>query len=154
MTQQHRQTIRGVDYAVIPLDPLRGGRLAARVGQILAASLADQGAVAELVKAYKASQAPAEDDAEAAPAPAVASMLEEPKLLAALAGGVAKLNVDELYTVALAFTQGQLFAGQRKIADDHAFNAHFTEHPDHLLLVLAWVLRVNCVGFFGLAGRA
>lgn len=139
MSATVRTTIRGADYALVKLDPLRGGRLAARVGQLLAAAFADQGAVSTLSDLLK-------NGADGA--------LDQPQLLAALAGGVRHLDADALYGIALEFTRGQVFAGQKKLHDDHAFNAHFAEHEDHLLLVLAWALRENCAGFFGLAGRA
>lgn len=149
MSAIERETIRGTAYAVTRLDPLRGGRLAVKVGGILAAALADQGAIEQIVNAYRDSQ----KTPDVAPA-ALDGLLGQPQLLAALAGGVHKLDTDALYDAAMDFARGKLFAGDRKLHDDAAFNAHFTEHPDHLMLVLAWVLRVNCAGFFGLGGRA
>ena len=146
MSAIERTTIRGTDYAVTRLDPLTGGRLAARVGRILAAGLSDEAAVAQVIQTFK--------DAQTAPEANAADAFLQPKLLAALAGGAKAVDTDELYDCALQFARGRLFAGQAKLHDDAAFNRHFTEHPEHLLLVLAWVLKVNCSGFFGIAGRA
>lgn len=156
MKAQERVEFRGVQYGCMRLDPLRGGRLAARVGQILAAAASDVQTVATLLKSYadaKPAAASGEKDANAAAA-AIGAMLKSPELLASLAGGASKVDVDALYEIALQFARGNLFAGEHKLHDDHAFNAWFTQHPDHLLWVLGWVLRVNCAGFFGLAGKA
>lgn len=128
--------IRGTSYRLARLDPLRGGRIAARVGRILAAALADAGAIGELIAAAKSGAAVGD--------------MSETKLIEALAGGVQGLDTDALYDSALEFARGNLFAGDRKLHDDSTLNAHFREHPDHLMLVLAWVLKVNCAGFFAL----
>lgn len=134
-----RTEIKGTAYAVARMDPLRGGRIAARVGRILAAALADSGGIADLISAYRNG---------------AADQLDEGKLIEALAGGMRGLDTDALYDAALEMCKGQVFAGERKLHDDTAFNAHFREQPDHLLPVLAWVLKVNCAGFFGLGARA
>ncbi|MNE52142.1 hypothetical protein D3C80_1468000 [compost metagenome] len=79
---------------------------------------------------------------------------DQPRLLAAMAGGVAKINAEALYDCALQCVQGGRLFAASKLHDDHALNQWFAEHPDHLLLVLAWALKVNCAGFFGLGGKA
>ncbi len=132
-----RTEIRGTAYAVARLDPIRGGKLAARVGRILAGALADQDAIMSAVEAFKGGNA-------------ADTLMDQPQLLAALAGGVKNLDAEALYDTSMEFARGNLFAGDKKLHDDTAFNAYFTEHQDHLLLVLVWVLRVNCAGFFGL----
>lgn len=131
-----RTEIRGTAYAVARLDPIRGGKLAARVGRVLAGALADQDAIMSAVEAFKGGNA-------------ADTLMDQPQLLAALAGGVKNLDAEALYDTAMEFARGNLFAGDKKLHDDTAFNGYFTEHPDHLLLVLVWVLRVNCAGFFG-----
>lgn len=137
-----RTEIRNTPYALVRLDPLRGGRLAARVGRIIAGALADQGALQSAIDAFKDGLAVAD------------TIMDQPQLLAALAGGVKNLDAEGLYDCAVEFARGNLFAGDKKLHDDHAFSSWFAEHPDHLLLVLVWVLRVNCAGFFGLRAPA
>lgn len=135
----HTTTIRDTPYKVLRLDPLRGGRLAARVGRILAAALSEPGAIEGALKAYKDQGTDA-----------LNSVLDNTELLASLAMGASKLDTEALFDVAMDFARGQLFAGDKKLHDDAAMNAWFGEHPDHMLLVFVWVLKVNCAGFFGL----
>lgn len=143
MSRITTQEIRGVNYRVVSLDPLRGGRLATRVGKLLAAALSSSDTIEAAMKSYR------ENGSDG-----LGKLLEDSNLLAALAGGVSAVDTDALYDVALEFARGNVFAGDRKLHDDTAFNAHFGEHPDHLLPVLVWVLRVNCTGFFVRAAAA
>jgi hypothetical protein len=136
-------TIRETPYRVVRLDPLRGGRLAARVGRILAGALSDPAAIQGALKAYK------ESDGQA-----ISALLDNTELLASLASGAANLDTESLFDVAMEFARGNLFAGDKKLHDDAALSAWFSEHPDHMLLVLVWVLKVNCAGFFGLRAAA
>lgn len=136
--------IRGTPYRLVRLDPLRGGRLSARVGRIIAGALADAGAIQSAIDAFKGGEGEA----------VAATLMDQPQLLAALAGGVKNLDAEGLYDCAIEFARGNLFAGDKKLHDDHAMSAWFAEHPDHMMLVLVWVLRTNCAGFFGLRAPA
>lgn len=134
---------RGVDYRLVRLDPIKGGRLALRVGKVLAGGLeGNEEGIAKLIAAVKDSGG--EDGTEKK----LSELFGEASLLATLAGGVANLDTDLLFTSALECITGNLFAGQVKLHDDTKVRAHFAEHPDHLLMVMAWALRVNCAGFF------
>jgi hypothetical protein len=79
----------------------------------------------------------------------LAALLDSPELLAALAGGLGRLNTDALYDAGLSCMRGNLFAST-KLTDDAALNRHFCECPADLFPVMAWALRVNCSGFFAL----
>ncbi|MNQ86647.1 hypothetical protein D3C85_1018460 [compost metagenome] len=79
-------------------------------------------------------------------------ILEAPQMLSALAGGIAKVNGEALFDCGLECIRGNLFAAS-KLHDDTAINQWFDEHPSHFLLVLAWALKENCAGFFGLGGQ-
>ena len=144
--------IKGTDYRLIRLDPVKGGRVAVRVGALLAAAAADLDGVTALVDAYKnrAQVTPADGSPVPSGLEALTSM---PKLLAAMAVGIAKIDSDVLYDLALQCVRGNLFADQ-KLTDDEAINRYFATRQDHLFLVLAWALKENCAGFFGFAGRA
>ena len=143
-----RETIKGTDYGLIKLPPLQGGRLATQVGQILAGALDDADKIKSLMSAYKNAS---KTDGEKADG--IASLLDSSELLSALAGGAAKIDADALYEAGLRCIRGNLFT-TTKLHDDNALNAWFEQHPDHLLLVMAWALKVNCSGFFGLGAPA
>lgn len=137
------ETIKGQAYRLIKLDPLQGGRLATRVAQQLSGALGDVDTIRSLLEGRAASEGVEK----------IAESLDTSKLLAALAGGVSKVDANALYDCALECVRGRLFCASGKLHDDHAFNAWFSEHPDSLLLVLVWALKVNCAGFFGLGGK-
>lgn len=133
--------IKGQQYRLVRLSPIEGGRLATRVAQQLAGALDSVEIIKGLVEGREQSGA-------------LDVINDQPKLLAALAGGVAKINADALYDCALQCVQGGRLFAESKLHDDHAFNTWFAEHPDHLILVLVWALRENCAGFFGFGGQA
>jgi len=154
MAQTETQNIRGTDYRLFKLAPLQGGRLATRVGQMLAAGIADGDALQSMIKAYR-DKTPAEDGVEGVKAPNPLDVIQDDtKLLQALAGGLARIDADALYDAGLECLKPGFFAGERKLHDTAALNAWFEDHPDHLLLCLAWALKVNCAGFFGKGGQA
>lgn len=138
-------TIGGVSYRLFRLNPVDGARLATRVGAQLAAAAASVETVGALIQAFKAR-------GDAGVGDAVTDMLGTPQLLAALAGGVAKVDADELYTIGLKFAVGNVFADV-KLHDEAAFNRHFEDHPENLLPVLVWAIRENCAGFFGMRAK-
>lgn len=143
------ETIKGQQYRLIKLDPMQGGRLATRVAQQLAGALDD----VETIKGLIAGYAGAKEGGAGGDNP-LDMLNDQPRLLAAMAGGVAKINAEALYDCALQCVQGGRLFASSKLHDDHAMNSWFSDHPDHLLLVLAWALKVNCAGFFGLGGKA
>lgn len=146
------ETIKGQAYRLVKLDPLEGGLLATQVIQILAVAAGD----AETIKSLIQSHIDNTKEGEVAEGQEVKGQLEKlmeaPQLLAAMAGGVAKIDARALYTLGLKAIRNQLFA-DRKLHDDTALNQWFESRPDHLLLVMVWALRVNCSGFFGFGGR-
>lgn len=147
-------TIKGQQYRLIKLDPLRGGRLATRVAQQLAGALDDVEVIRSLITSAR-DQAGKEKTAEPAAYGVLGQMdkiLEAPQMISALAGGIAKVNGEALFDCGLECIRGNLFAAS-KLHDDTAINQWFDEHPSHLLLVLAWALKENCAGFFGLGGQ-
>lgn len=144
MAIDETKEIRGQTYRLMRLDPIKGGRLAMRVAKQLAAALGDVEAIQSLLSSKEKASEPSGNGA-------LSLLADQSKLVAALAGGVAKIDPDALYDCALECIRGRLFA-EHKLHDDQAINAWFGEHPDHMLLVLAWALQVNCAGFFGLAG--
>ncbi|MNN54157.1 hypothetical protein D3C81_1689520 [compost metagenome] len=149
------EKIKGQDYRLVKLDPIKGGRLATRVAQQLAGALADVNGIKALIQSHldKASgKAPEAQEGEGV-ASKLEALMNAPELLSALAGGVSKIDGEALYDLGLECIRGQLF-GDHKLHDDMALNNWFADRPDHLLLVLAWALRVNCQGFFGLGGKA
>lgn len=133
--------IKGQAYKLAKLAPLQGGRLATRVAQQLASALDDVETIKGLVSGNREAVEGATNIIES-----------QPQLLSALAGGVKRIDADALYDCAIECVRGNLFA-ESKLHDDHAFNDWFSRHPDHLILVLAWALKVNCAGFFGLGAR-
>lgn len=146
----------GVPYRLERLTPRRGGLIAARVGQLLAAAIGDD---AEAIKALSSALKPSAEEGATPPKLDLAKMLSDNAgLLAAFTGGVARLDVDKLYAAAFECVQGKLFAhvgqenGQR-LHDDTAFDKHFNEYPANLLPVLVWALQVNASGFFAFGGR-
>lgn len=143
------ETIKGQQYRLIKLDPMQGGRLATRVAQQLAGALGDVETIKSLIEGYSSQKEGGEGDMGP-----LALINDQPRLLAAMAGGVSKINAEALYDCALQCVQGGRLFAAGKLHDDHAFNVWFSEHPDHLLLVLAWALKANCAGFFGLGGKA
>lgn len=148
------EVIKGQAYRLIKLDPIKGGRLATKVIQILAAAVSDVNTIKDLVQAYmdrKEEEAPKEEGATVQDK--IKDLMETPQLISALAGGIGKIDADALYEIGLEFVRGNLFA-DRKLQDDLAFNQWFADHPDHLLFVLVWAIRVNCQGFFGFGGKA
>lgn len=146
------ETIKGQAYRLVKLDPLEGGLLATQVIQILAVAAGD----AETIKSLIQSHIDNSKDVQAAEGQEVKGQLEKlmeaPQLLAAMAGGVSKIDARALYALGLKAIRNQLFA-DRKLHDDTALNQWFESRPDHLLLVMVWALRVNCAGFFGFGGR-
>lgn len=147
------EVIKGQAYKLVKLDPMEGGRRATKVIQILAAAVSDVGTIKDLVQAYmdRKEDDPKEDGDNAKDQ--LKDLMETPQLISALAGGIGKIDADALYGIGLEFVRGNLFA-DRKLHDDLAFNQWFADHPDHLLLVLVWAIRVNCQGFFGFGGKA
>lgn len=143
------ETIKGHPYRLVKLPPLQGGRVALRVAQLLAGALTDLQAVQGLF-----GLASGGTDAEAVKAGAAKLLADNAGLVAALAGSVSKVDADALYALALECLKPGLFSEHGKMGDEHALNAHFAERPEALLLVLAWALRVNCAGFFGLRAPA
>lgn len=147
-------TIKGQPYRLIKLDPLRGGRMATRVAQQLAGALDDVKLIEELIKTHmsgkEAAQAGTATDAKE---DKLASLMEAPQLLSAMAGGLGKVSAEALFDCGLECIRGNLFAAS-KLHDDTAINQWFDDHPSHFLLVLAWALKENCSGFFGLGGQA
>lgn len=154
MSKMEECEIKGQKYRLMKLSPLEGGRLATLVGRNLAAAL-DGDAIKSLISGYaKRKEAAAQTgDQESDAASKLESMLDESNMLAALAGGVARINADELYNQALTCIRGNLFA-DHKLHDDTAINLWFDDRPSHLLPILAWALKVNCAGFFGLGEKA
>lgn len=137
-------TIGSTAYRLIKLDPIKAGRVATRVASIMAAAADNAESVSALISAYRTrGEVPKDADA-------LAKLAAVPDLLAALAGGVAKVDTDALYDLALSCVRGQLFA-DRKLNTDEDFAAHFSkdEHAGDLLPVLGWALKENCAGFFG-----
>lgn len=148
--------IKGQQYKLMKLDPLKAGRLAAKVIQNLAGAVSDVETIRSLIDAFAqrgTDQAEEAQEQVDGVKEKLQALMETPQLISALAGGIGKINVDQLYDIAVECVKGNLFA-DRKLHDDQAFNHWFADHPDHLLLVLAWAIRVNCQGFFGLGGKA
>ena len=141
------EVIRGQQYRLLKLEPLIAGRMATKVAQQLAGAMDDAEAIRSLIEGYQAQK-----EGEPKDEGPLALIMDTPKLLSALAGGIGKINADGLYDCALECVRGRLFA-DRKLHDDHALNAWFAERPDHLMLVLAWALKVNCAGFFGFGAK-
>lgn len=153
MSKMEECEIKGQKYRLMKLSPLEGGRMATLVGRNLAGAL-DGDAIRNLIAGY-AKRKEAEEDAAATvhAAEKLEGMLDQASMLSALAGGVARINADELYSQALTCIRGNLFA-EHKLHDDTAMNLWFDERPSHLLPILAWALKVNCAGFFGLGEKA
>lgn len=153
MSKMEECEIKGQKYRLMKLSPLEGGRMATLVGRNLAAAL-DGDSIKSLISGY-AKRKEAEEDAAAAvhAAEKLEGMLDQANMLSALAGGVARIDADQLYNQALHCIRGNLFA-EHKLHDDTAMNLWFDERPSHLLPILAWALKVNCAGFFGLGEKA
>lgn len=148
------EVIKGQAYKLVKVDPIKGGRLATKVIQILAAAVSDVNTIKDLVQAYtdrKEEESTQEEGATVQDK--IKDLMETPQLISALAGGIGKIDADALYEIGLEFVRGNLFA-DRKLHDDLAFNTWFADHQDHLLFVLVWAIRVNCQGFFGFGGKA
>lgn len=145
----------GVDYRLVKLPPKDAGRLALRVGQIMAALAQDKERVAVLITKAKSAMAaggtPA-DKAEAAKKAIFDDVIGSSDMLAALAGSISNIDADKLYDIGLECVSGKLFA-EHKLHDDTAFNAHFQEHPKNMLPIMAWAIKENCGGFFGLGAK-
>lgn len=142
------QTIKGQPYRLIKLDPLRGGLMATRVAQQLAGAVSDAQTIKSLIKA-----ATDGDEVDAKTIDPMTILEDQSQLVVAMAGGITKIDAEALYQCAIeCISNGRLFA-DHKLHDEMAINKWFAERPDHLLLVLAWALKVNCAGFFGLGGR-
>lgn len=153
MSKMEETEIKGQKYRLMKLSPLEGGRLATLVGRNLAAAL-DGDSIKSLISGYaKRKEAEAAGADEAKAAEKLEGMLDQANMLSALAGGVARINADELYSQALTCIRGNLFA-EHKLHDDTAINLWFGDRPSHLLPILAWALKVNCAGFFGLGEKA
>lgn len=147
------ETIKGQAYRLIKLDPIAGGRLATQVGQLLAAAAGDAETIKSLIQSHIDNSKEGGEGQEGQEVKGkLEKLLEAPQLLAAMAGGIAKIDADVIYDLGLKCIRNQLFA-DRKLHDDTALNQWFESRPDHLLLVMAWALRVNCAGFFGFGGR-
>lgn len=144
------ESIRGQQYRLIKLDPLQAGRMATKVAQQLAGAMDDAEVIRSLIEGYQSQNEGEQEAQEGSP---LAMIMDTPKLLSALAGGIGKIDADGLYDCALECVRGRLFT-DRKLHDDTALNAWFADRPDHLMLVLAWALKVNCAGFFGFGGKA
>lgn len=149
MSATAETTINGRAYRLVKLPPLQAGRAALRLAQALAGALSQAEVIAPLLEAFKHAGKPADD----APIPDVKTRLgallqDTPTILSALAGGVQKIDVDALYSVAEECVSGNLFT-ERKLGTAAETNAHFSEHPADLLPVMAWAVRENCAGFFG-----
>jgi len=136
-------TIRGMAYRLVKLNPIQGGRLALRVGTLIAAAAEDTSLIGELINAHKGQEG----------SDKLASLVDAPKLMQALAGGLAKLDADVLFDIGMQCIRGNLFTPTRKLHDDTAIDDHFGEHPDHMLMVMAWAIKENCAGFFGLGAK-
>lgn len=146
-------TIDGQKYKLMKLSPLEGGRLATLVGRNLAAAL-DGESIKSLISGYaKRKEATEAAEATTDAAQKIESMLDQAGMLSALAGGVARIDADALYDYGLTCIRGNLFA-DHKLHDDQAINLWFSDRPSHLLPILAWALKVNCSGFFGLGEKA
>lgn len=143
--------IGGRDYKLHRLEPLVAGRIAARVAQLLAPVLKDQGLIKLLIDGARTPQTPAEG-APAAPG-GIASLMGNEGLLSALASGVAGVDPEELFEVGLKCIRGRLFTDKR-LHDDEALNRHFEEFQSDLLPVMAWAIKENCAGFFGFGAKA
>lgn len=152
MTAFAEQTIKGQHYKLLKLDPLVGGRLATQVGQILAGAVGDVETIKSLIQGHLDKSKDAQPAAEGEKKSTLENLLEAPQLLAAMAGGVAKIDANAIYEMGLTCIRGKLFTSH-KLHDDMAINDWFADRPDHLLLVLAWALKVNCAGFFGYGGQ-
>lgn len=135
-------TYGGQSYKLVKLAPKEAGRLATRLGKLLASLGKDEGMVVKLMSRAKDVGAQA----------AVADILGSADIVSALAGGVANLDTDALYDIALACVDGKLFADSR-LHDDAAFNKHFAEHPKNMLPIMAWAIKENCGGFFGFGAK-
>lgn len=151
MSKFEETTIGGQRYKLLKLSPLEGGRMATLVGRQLAAAL-DGDAIKGLMESYAKRQESAgteqpEDTSK------IGLLIQNVDMVTALAGGIGKVDADALYDHALACIRGNLFA-DHKLHDDTAINMWFDERPQQLLPVLAWALKVNCSGFFGLGGKA
>lgn len=144
MTAQITHTIGGNPYRMLKLDAVRAGRIALRVGALLAGAVEGTEVIETLLKTYKDSRAKAD---------VLATLSDTPKLLQALAGGVAKLDTEALYDLGLQCVRGQVFTATAKLSDDDAINAWFDSHPADLYPVLAWAIKENCSGFFGIGGK-
>ncbi len=144
---QITHTIGGNAYRLMKLDAVKAGRIALRAGALLAAAVEGTAVIQTLIDAYKANQAGAETSGFAA------TLTDTPKLLDALAGGIAKLDAEALYDLALQCVRGQVFTASSKLNDDDAISAWFESHPADLYPVLAWALKENCAGFFGIGGK-
>ena len=147
------EVIKGQPYKLVKMDPLEGGRRAAKVLQILAGAVSDVNTIKDLVKAYMDRKEEGTQTEGVDVQDKLKELLETPQLISALAGGIGKIDADALYDIGLEFIRGKVFA-DRKLHDDLAFNEWFADHPDHLLFVMVWAIRVNCQGFFGLGGKA
>lgn len=148
-------TIKGQQYRLIKLDPMRGGRMATRVAQHLAGALDDVKLIEQLIKTQLESAVPkeGEEPKEASDKEdMLAKFMEAPQLLSAMAGGIGKVDGEALFDCGIECIRGNLFAAS-KLHDDTAINQWFDDHPSHFLLVLVWALKENCKGFFGLGGR-
>ena len=153
MSKMEECVIQGQKYRLMKLSPLEGGRMATLVGRNLAGAL-DGEAIKSLIAGYAKRKEEGESGAEEEQAAEkLEGMLDQASMLSALAGGVAKINADELYNQALLCIRGNLFA-EHKLHDDTAINLWFDDRPSHLLPILAWALKVNCAGFFGLGEKA
>lgn len=144
-------TYGGQNYKLVKLAPKEAGRLATRLGKLLASLGQDEGVVAKLMTKAKEADEKGENAAVAAKS-AVSDILKSADIISALAGGVANLDADALYDIGLACVDGKLFADSR-LHDDAAFNKHFAEHPKNMLPIMAWAIKENCGGFFGLGAQ-
>ena len=144
------EIIKGRTYRMVKLPPLQGGRLALRVGQLLSGALSDVSAAQALFGMASVNTS----DGGAVKEAVSKLMADNSGIIAALAGSVAKIDADALYTCAMECLRGGLFTESGKLPDDDAMNAHFSQFPGDLLLVMAWALKANCAGFFGLRAPA
>lgn len=154
MTIYVDEVIRGQQYRLMRLDPLEAGRLATKVAQNLAGALDDVEVIKSLISSHlsQSKDKAATEGEQKDAAGMLEKMMEAPQLISALAGGIAKVDAENLYDCALKCVRGRVFAAQ-KLHDDTAMNAWFADHPDHLLLVLVWALKANVAGFFAFGGK-
>lgn len=161
---QAERAFDGVNYKLVKLPPVDGGRVATNVAKLLAPVLDNKDAIGQLLgyaKEFlgKKPEGATPEEVEAAKAAGneklLAGLLNDGELLlSALVGGVARVDVDALYDVAMRCVKHGAWANNARLNDDNAVNKHFSDYPEQLLPVLVWALQVNSKGFFAKGGPA